>query len=43
MCEGRITGEFMSGEATQNKILERATQFEAKGIELGHTGREEAV
>ncbi|MDR0764286.1 MAG: sugar ABC transporter ATP-binding protein [Synergistaceae bacterium] len=30
MCEGRVTGEFMSGEATQNKILECATRFEGK-------------
>jgi ribose transport system ATP-binding protein len=30
MCDGRITGHFQSAEATQNKILEKATQFETK-------------
>ncbi|WP_054954681.1 sugar ABC transporter ATP-binding protein [Paenibacillus dakarensis] len=30
MCDGRITGEFMTGEATQDLILERATKFESK-------------
>jgi ribose transport system ATP-binding protein len=30
MCDGRITGEFMAGEATQEQILERATMFEDK-------------
>lgn len=30
MCDGRITGEFMSKEATQNQILELATSFEKK-------------
>jgi ribose transport system ATP-binding protein len=43
MCDGRITGEFMSGEATQNKILERATQFEDKKIDSGYEEREEAI
>ena len=43
MCEGRVTGEFMSGEATQNTILECATQFEEKKIDIGYKGREEAV
>ncbi|MDR1966458.1 MAG: sugar ABC transporter ATP-binding protein [Synergistaceae bacterium] len=43
MCDGRITGEFMSGEATQNKILEKATQFEAKELSLGGAERGKAV
>ncbi|MDR1651236.1 MAG: sugar ABC transporter ATP-binding protein [Synergistaceae bacterium] len=43
MCEGRITGEFMRGEATQNKILEKATQFEIKKIDAGCPAQEEAV
>ncbi len=30
MCDGRITGEFMAGEATQDQILTKATQFEKK-------------
>lgn len=30
MCDGRITGEFMAGEATQNRILECATKFDQK-------------
>jgi len=30
MCDGRITGEFMGGEATQDQILTKATQFEKK-------------
>lgn len=30
MCDGRITGELMAEEATQNRILELATQFEKK-------------
>jgi ribose transport system ATP-binding protein len=30
MCDGRITGELMSSEATQNDILTMATQFEKK-------------
>jgi ribose transport system ATP-binding protein len=30
MCDGRLTGEFANEEATQNKILEKATQFEIK-------------
>jgi ribose transport system ATP-binding protein len=33
MCEGRITGEFAHRDATQNKILEKATQFEIKRLE----------
>jgi ribose transport system ATP-binding protein len=41
MCDGRITGEFKSAEATQNKILEKATQFEVKKIEEAE--REEAI
>ena len=30
MCDGRITGEMSVGEATQDKVLELATKFEAK-------------
>ena len=30
MCDGRITGEFMADEATQDELLTRATQFENK-------------
>ena len=30
MCEGRITGELDVKEATQERILELATQFEKK-------------
>jgi ribose transport system ATP-binding protein len=30
MCDGRITGELETKEATQNKILELATRFENK-------------
>jgi ribose transport system ATP-binding protein len=41
MCDGRVTGEFSAAEATQNKILEKATQFEAKTFGRAHL--EEAV
>jgi len=30
MCDGRITGELLPEEATQDKILKYATQFEKK-------------
>lgn len=30
MCDGRLTGEFMAADATQEKILECATRFESK-------------
>lgn len=30
MCDGRITGELLTEEATQDKILELATKFESK-------------
>ena len=30
MCDGRVTGELMTSEATQDKILKYATQFESK-------------
>ena len=30
MCDGRVTGEVMAGDATQEKILTLATQFENK-------------
>ena len=32
MCDGRITGEVMAGETTQNEILTLATSFENKKI-----------
>lgn len=35
MCDGRITGELMAKEATQNEILKMATMFEDKKI-AGH-------
>ena len=44
MCEGRVTGEFTGGEATQNKLLECATRFEEKKLDAHvAAGREEAV
>ena len=30
MCDGRITGEVMAQETTQNEILTLATRFENK-------------
>lgn len=30
MCDGKITGEVMTAEATQDQILKFATQFESK-------------
>jgi ribose transport system ATP-binding protein len=30
MCDGKITGELDAAEATQERILELATQFEDK-------------
>ncbi len=30
MCNGRITGEYMSDEVTQEKVMESATRFEQK-------------
>jgi ribose transport system ATP-binding protein len=36
MCDGRVTGEFPAGTATQEKILECATRFEDKlGLAAG--------
>ena len=36
MCDGRITGEMMVQDATQEKILELATRFETKiGVDEG--------
>ena len=32
MCDGRITGELMADEATQNSILTLATRFEKKVV-----------
>jgi ribose transport system ATP-binding protein len=34
MCDGRITGEVMANETTQNEILTLATRFESKVGEL---------
>ncbi len=34
VCDGRITGEFAAGEATQEKILEAAMRFENKSERL---------
>lgn len=33
MCDGRITGEVMAQETTQNEILTLATQFESKFVD----------
>ena len=30
MCDGRVTGEIMAEDATQDQILKFATQFESK-------------
>ena len=30
MCDGRITGELMADEATEDKLLAYATKFETK-------------
>ena len=30
MCDGRITGEVMARETTQNEVLKYATEFEKK-------------
>ena len=30
MCDGRITGELMAKETTQNEVLKFATEFEQK-------------
>lgn len=40
MCDGKITGEVMAKETTQNEILTMATTFEEKKIN-SHEGREE--
>ncbi|NBI70973.1 sugar ABC transporter ATP-binding protein [Clostridiaceae bacterium] len=32
MCDGRITGEVMAREATQNEVLKYATEFEKKQV-----------
>lgn len=40
MCDGRITGEVMARETTQNEILTLATTFEDKKIN-SQSGREE--
>ena len=41
MCDGRITGEVMAGETTQNEILTLATRFENKFAGDGE-GRKDA-
>ncbi len=41
MCDGKITGEVMAAETTQNEILTLATAFEDKQIS-GAKEREEA-
>ncbi|MCI7628754.1 MAG: D-xylose ABC transporter ATP-binding protein, partial [Blautia glucerasea] len=33
MCDGKITGEVMAKEASQDEILTMATAFENKGIQ----------
>ena len=30
MCDGRITGEVMARDTTQNEVLKYATEFEKK-------------
>ena len=32
MCDGRITGEVMARETTQNEVLKYATEFEKKQV-----------
>ena len=34
MCDGRVTGEFMKADATQEKVLEAAMRFENKSERL---------
>ena len=41
MCDGRITGEVMARETTQNEILTLATTFEDKKIGKSEGGNEE--
>ena len=36
MCDGRITGEVMANETTQEEILTMATRFEKKAINAGN-------
>lgn len=40
MCDGRITGEVMARNTTQNEILTLATTFEDKKIN-SRSGKEE--
>ena len=35
MCDGRITGEYPASEATQDKIMKSATQFESRKGQAG--------
>ena len=42
MCDGRITGEIMSKETTQNEILKYATSFENKMKTQSHNKEEES-
>ena len=41
MCDGRITGEVMARETTQNEILTLATTFEDKKIGMSEGGNEQ--
>jgi len=36
MCEGRITGELSAAEATQEKIMQLATQHSAVATAIAH-------
>jgi ribose transport system ATP-binding protein len=40
MCEGRITGELLAAEATQEKIMQLATQRETMVAAAARTARE---
>lgn len=40
MCDGRITGEVMAKDTTQNEILTLATTFENKNIGKSEGGNE---
>mgnify|MGYP000395899550 len=41
MCDGRITGEVMAKETTQNDILKYATSFENKLGSQSQNNKEE--
>ena len=40
MCDGRITGDVMTGETSQNEILTLATRFENKAVQSERIGAE---